>query len=374
MLIIIVFALTLTMASPALAALAAPADDAVEQALSWLKAQQNADGGFSSGFSPESGVSTTAEVVVTLAAGGQDAGLVRSAEGASPLDYLYQEVSTGQVDGVGTTAKVVLALVAAGVDPTSFAGQDLIGDLAAAYNADSGSYGGSIFDQALVVLALANASQMVPEGAVDYLMTFQTTDGAWNFTGDTAALTGDTNTTALVVQALVAAGRKDDTGRGLAYLQRVQNDDAGWPYQSPSSFGTETDANSTALVLQAIYAVGQEPGDWYLEGADPLGALISLQNTSGGFGFQASFPGDNALATIQAIPAVVGVTLASVRRTPTSAVPGMVAAAPPSTLPVAGEIAVPAASGLLVIGLALIMVGRLLKRIRPQTAQRAIKK
>jgi hypothetical protein len=364
--IIIIFALMLIMVSPALAA---PADDAVAQAASWLKGQQNADGGFSNGFTPDSSASTTAEAIIALAAGGQDAGRVQSTEGASPLDYLYQQVSTSMVDGVGATAKVVLALLAAGIDPTGFAGQDLVGDLEAAYEADSGSYGSSVFDQALVVLALANAGRTVPEGATDYLIAFQTADGAWNFMGDTAALTGDTNTTALVIQALVASGRKDDTGRGLAYLQRVQNDDGGWPYQSPSAFGTETDANSTALVLQAIYAVGQEPGDWYLEGTDPLGALLALQNTNGSFSYQASFPGDNALATVQAIPAAAGVTLASVRRTPTIAAPGIVVAAPPSTLPVAGENAVPATSGFLLIGLTLLIVGRLLKQIGQQTTR-----
>jgi hypothetical protein len=144
----------------------------------------------------------------------------------------------------------------------------------------------------------------------------------------------------------------------------VQNADAGWPYQNPSTYSTETDANSTALVLQAIYAVGGSPGDWYVGGADPLGVLLSLQNASGSFSYQASFPGDNALATVQAIPAVAGVTLARVRRVPTATAPGTAVAAPPSTLPAAGALILPAASGLAIVGLSLVVTGLRLKRAR----------
>ncbi len=364
--IFVVMALLLTWASPVLAS---SPGEAVDQALDWLKAGQNADGGFSNGFSPDSGVAPTAEVVIALAAGGRDAGTVRSADGASPLDYLYQQVSAGQVEGVGTTAKVVMALVAVGLDGSDFGGKNVIAQLEASYDADTGTYGGSIFDQTLVILALANAGRAIPAGAVDYLMAHQTTDGAWNFTGDTAALSGDTNTTSLAIQALVAAGRKDDTGAALAYLQRVQNTDAGWPYQNPSPYGTETDANSTALVLQAIYAVGQTAGDWYTDGSDPLGALIALQNANGSFSYQASFPGDNALATIQAVPTLAGVTLAHLRRSPTSAAPTMAAGGPPSTLPEAGAVVGPAAAGVLLAGLMFVALGFGLKRAQMRASQ-----
>jgi prenyltransferase beta subunit len=369
-LIMIVTVLLLTWVSPALIA---AADEVVDQALDWLKEQQNADGGFSDGFSPDSSLSATTEVVIALAAGGQDAGMVRSADGASPLDYLHQQVSDSQVEGVGTTAKVVLALVAAGVDPTDFAGQDLVGQLEAAFDTDSGAYGGSIFEQALVVLALANAGQVVPEGAVDYLLAHQTADGAWNFLGDTSEQTGDTNTTALVVQAVVAAGRDEGTEQALAYLTSIQNEDGGWPYQNPSDFGTETDANSTALVLEALYALGQATEDWQMGDADPSSALLSLQNASGSFSYQASFPGDNALATIQAIPALMGVTLAKVQSVATSAIPGeAVTTTPPTTMPEAGGsagVSVASILGTMIAGLSLVAVGLRLKRMRKPAAQ-----
>lgn len=355
---ILILVLLLTLAMP----IGAAAEGApVSAALDWLKTQQNADGGFSNGFSPESNLSATAEATIAFAAGGYDAGMVQSAEGRSPLDYLYTQVQAGQVQGVGLTAKVVMALTATNLDPTHFAGQDLLAQLEAAYDPDTGSYGGSIFDQALVILALANAGRPIPDGATDYLLAYQTTDGAWNFMGDTAALSGDTNTTALVIQALVAAGRPNDTGRAVAYLQRLQNTDGGWPYQNPSPYGTETDANSTAYVLQAIYALGQSAADWYTNGTDPLGALLALQNASGSFSYQASWPGDNLLATIQAIPALAGVSFTHLKRTPTAAVPqaGATApAAPPTTLPEAGGVLLPTGVGLIALGLLLTVIAR----------------
>jgi squalene cyclase len=363
----IVAIIALLLLAPAGQALAA--GEPVDAALDWLEQQQSADGGFSDGFSPESSVAPTAEAVIALAAGGRDPGMVQSADGASPLDFLYQQVASGQVEGIGTTAKVLMALVAAGLDGTDFADQDLIGGLQAAYDADTGSYGGSIFDQALVMLALANAGQPVPQAAADYLMSYQTTDGAWNFMGDTAEQTGDTNTTALAVQALVAAGRADDAEAALSYLRQVQNEDGGWPYQNPSPYGTETDANSTALVLEAIYAAGQAPEDWAAPDGDPLNALLGLQNESGSFSYQASMPGDNALATIQAVPAVQGATLVEVPREATAADPGMAGAGAaqtgqegsPSTLPQSGGAPGSWSVILLVIGVLSLAGGQALR-------------
>jgi len=346
--------LLFALASPVLAA---SSDDAVAAALDWLKSQQSADGGFSDGFSPESNLSATAEAVIAFAAGGQGAGEIKSADGNSPLDLM--QAQAGSIEGIGTLSKVVLALLAAGVDPSDFGGQDLLGQLEAAYDADSGSYGGSLFDQALAILALANAGRTIPDAAADYLMSYQTEDGAWSFIGDTAAQSGDTNTTALVIQALAAAGRADDANTGLAYLQAVQNADGGWPYQNPSPYGSDTDANSTAYVLQALYALGQTAEDWAADDGNPLEALLALQNESGSFSYQLAFPGDNLLATVQAIPAVAGVTLAQVSGVSATDTSGAAAEVAPTTLPPSGGAGVgPFAASLMALGLASIVAGR----------------
>jgi hypothetical protein len=369
----IIVALLLVPVSPVLAN-AQVDDGTIDEALGWLTGQQNTDGGFSDGFSPESSVSTTAEVVIAVAAGDMDAGAIQSADGASPVTFLYNEVQAGKVEGVGIVAKVSMAAVAVGLDPTDFGGQDLIAELEAAYDAGTGSYGGSIFDQALVILALANANRDVPQAAVDYLLANQTEDGAWSFTGETAENSGDTNTTALAIQALAATGNEDKAEPALDYLRGIQNEDGGWPYQNPSDFGTETDANSTALVLEAIQAAGQAMDDWQTGDADPLSALLGLQNDTGSFSFQASFPGDNALATIQAIPAVAGFTLRELPTVTTSADPGATISPPPTTMPEAGGSTGSPSAGILLLaaGLLSIVVGLHLSRAHLRTARREI--
>jgi hypothetical protein len=340
------------------AALAGPGDDAAGKALAWLATKQNADGGFSDGFSPDSKVSATADAVIAIAAAGQDVSAWKK-NGISPLDYLQSRAS--QLSKGGEIAKVVLAVVATGgtLRARSFGG-DLIARLNALHK--SGGYGGTLYEDTLAVLALVNAGQGVPDDVIARLIAAQTQDGAWAFTGDTAAGAGDTNTTALVVQALVAVGKRDAVGGALDYFRRTQNADAGWPYQVPSAYGTETDANSTANVIQALVAAGEPLGNWSQGGqSDPLGALIRLQDSqTGAFNYQASAPGANGLATIQAIPALKGATYA---RVPVVRA-GSAVAAPPQTLPVSGGELVAWPVWLVIVGVVLVGAGWLIRRKR----------
>lgn len=339
----------------------------INDGFAWLKSQQQADGGFGTGFSEGSDLGATCDVVLAIAAGGQDASVWVSDDGNSPLDYLYSQVVGGKPDKVNLKAKVVLALLAAGQDPTTFAGQDLIADLNSAYDEDSGSYGGNTFDQALVMLALFNAGQPVPDGAAQYLLDNQTTDGAWALFGGTTAGTGDTNTTALAIQALLATGHRDKIGEAFAYLHRVQNDDGGFPYQVPSDYGTDTDANSTAYVLQALLAAGESMSTWAPTGTDPLGALVALHDPeTGAFFWQAAVPFPNLLATAQAIPAVAGYTFLNLPRVGAANAPEAVVRPSAALLPESGGAALLPA-GLIVLGAAAVGVGVVLRRRRKAT-------
>lgn len=301
-------------------------ENAAAQALAWLKMQQNGDGGFGSGFGPGSAIGPTADAILAITSGGQDVSKWTNG-GNSPIDYLRAQVSAGKIQLPGEIAKTILALVATGQTPHAFGGHNLIADLNGNFDESSGTYSFSMFDQALAILALSNAGEPTPATAVTALLDAQTVEGGWAFTGETIAGTADSNTTSLAVQALVAVGRKDDTGRAMDYFRRVQNADAGWTYQVPSAFGTDTDANSTALGIQALLATGDQAPNWAKGGRDPVGALLSLQNADGSFSFQSAFPGPNPLATLQAIPALYGNTL-----TPVSVVPALGASAPAAML------------------------------------------
>ena len=356
--------ITVLLSALATFTLPARASTAIDDALGWLETQQQPDGGFGTGFSEGSDMGATCDVVLAIAAGGQDASQWTSSEGNSPLDYLYSQVAAGQPEAMSLKGKVTLALLATGQDPTSFAGRDLVTELASDYDEETGSCGGNVFDQALVMLALFNAGQPVPEADAQYLLDLQTEDDAWALFGSTAAGAGDTNTTALVIQALLAAGRRDDIGEAFAYLHRVQNQDGGFPYQVPSEYGTETDANSTAYVLQALLAADQPLSAWAPTGTDPLGALAALQDPdTGAFFWQAAVPSPNLVATAQAVPAMAGYTFVDLPQVGAASTPEAVAEPGTALLPeTGGTLLLPV--GLTALGITAITSGLLLRERR----------
>lgn len=295
-------ALVLVSALPALAAVDTAA------ALDYLKTQQNSDGGFGSGFSPDSALGSTADALLAIVAAGGDPAAFDQ-DGNTPLTYLAANAASAAT--AGDLAKLIMAAIAAGENPRQFGGVDSVAKLEALTGAD-GRIGGDMdtfVSHLLAVLALASAERPVPAAAVDAIKNAQQDGGAWAWDGS-AETAGDTNTTAFAVQALIAAGEAADSeavANALAYYQAIQNDDGGWPYQSPSDFGTDTDANSTAVSIQALLAAGIEPASWSAAGGNsPIATLEAFQNESGAFAWQAAVPDDNLLATVQALPALAG--------------------------------------------------------------------
>jgi hypothetical protein len=300
----VVIPLSLAFVLAALLSPSAAAADGLAASLAWLRQIQLADGGFSSGFSEGSDIGATAEAVIAIASGGEVPAQWR-AGGASPIDYLERHVS--EITAPGLAAKVALALIAAGEVPAHFGGADLMAVVAEGFDSATGFYGTGPYDSALAVLALELAGGGAPPEAIAGLVGARLGDGSYAFDGSMAPGSGDSNTTALAVQALLAAGAGAETIPSFDYFRRTQNADGGWTYQKPSAFGEATDANSTALVIQALLAGGQDLAQW----GNPTAALLALQQPSGALAFNADTPGDNALATLQAIPALAGIHLAS---------------------------------------------------------------
>src|SRR5690606_23386687 len=107
--------------------------------------------------------------------------------------------------------------------------------------------------------------------------------GGWAFDGTTAEGAADSNTTALVVQALVALGHADSplVADAMSYLLSAVDGTDGATFQPGAGFAA--DAVSTAMVMQAVLAVGDDPASdvW---GNLPA-ALAGRQNASGAFHF-----------------------------------------------------------------------------------------
>lgn len=292
----IALAIALTVALPALA------DGS--SAVAWLKSQQNADGGFGA---PESTVGATADVLLAVAATGDNAIDWNQGENTP---YSYLEANAESIAGLGDMGKVVLALIASGTNPRNLGVVDLINKLEGSLGSD-GQYGtsGMINDQAYAMIALGSAKRPAPSEAASYLLDRQIADGTWSWNGDTTEGTGDNNTAAIAVLALIAAGVPADNEQiqqTLAHLAGQQNEDGGFPYINPSPYGTDSDSNSTAVVMWAILAAGQDPAGaaWKYEGQDGYSALDKLrafQNDGGAFRWQDAFPDDNFMSTVQAV-------------------------------------------------------------------------
>ncbi len=354
---ILIVSILLAVSAVALPVLAAVDTDA---ALGYLKTQQNPDGGFGSGFSPESTIGSTADAALAiLAAGSSPADFEQ--DGNTPLSYLENNAPSATT--AGDLAKLILAAIAAGENPRQFGGVDSVAKLEGLLAAGGriGTEADIYVSHILAVLALASAERPVPTSAIDLIKNAQQEDGSWAWDGS-AETDGDTNSTAFAVQALIAAGEALDSEavtQALAYYRGIQNDDGGWPYQNPSTYGTATDANSTAVLIQALIAAGQDPAgaDWTIGGNTPVAALEALQNDSGAFAWQATVPDDNLLATLQALPALAGKAFPFATMDVGEAVA-------PATMPATGGTAIQPALMLLGGGLALVGGGYALGRRR----------
>lgn len=359
-LVLLVIGLVLTWAVPVVAA--SYLQD--EAALTWLLGFQQADGGFTNGYADGSDLGATTEVMLAAAAAGQDCSTWLSAAGNSPLDYLATQVKQGAVMDAAGLSRTVLAVLAMGQDPRNFGGKNLVQALLTAQDKDTNRFGDSLYAHAYAMLALHNAGEPVPQSAIDLLKTQSADDGAWSLFGGPTPGLADTNTTALAMQALVAVGEPNTAHSALAYLQRMQNDDGGFPYQKPSAWGTDTDANSTAIVAQALYTLGEPMSNWAASGTDPVGALLALWDaSSGGYYWQASVPFANIMASAQAVQAVEGMDLVSVAVVGASRAPQTIASeiSEVPLLPATGGFMVPG-SALIFAGLLMMGVGLVLKK------------
>ncbi len=282
--------------SPASAATVNP--DAANKAVTWMRTQQQPDGSFA-GF----GAGSTVDAVLAIVADGQDPNTFQQGSN-TPLTFLASK-QADLVKTPGSAGKLLLAIAAADAGgKTTIDPKPVIDAINTAYDQASGHYGKDAIGHAFALLGL-KAIGATPSSGLDYMKGSQTPEGGWAFTGDPKAGGSDTNTTAVVLQALIGIGETTNSPtitKALAYLATQQNADGGFPYQKGDPTTSESDVNSTSYVAQALIATGADA-------SKPIEYLRSMQNPGGAFGYKMSDKADNAGATYQAVPAVVGATL-----------------------------------------------------------------
>jgi hypothetical protein len=243
------------------------------------------------------------------------------ADGPGQLALLILAVDAGGDDPTDFGGTDLVSRLLATEQPSG-----LFGTEAQVANYAAGNYEQGLALQALGVAGVRGGSRLA--AAVHYLVDQQCPDGGWSFTAqatDSCVVSAtdytgpDTNSTAQAVQGLAAQGAVTAgvASGAVGFYAAGQDTDGGWSYY-PSSTGApqSTDPDSTAFVIQALIALGRSPsGPGFVHGSsDPVSALLAFQLTSGpGAGaFESSYaPGSPDLtASFQATPAVAGASFA----------------------------------------------------------------
>ena len=149
--------------------------------------------------------------------------------------------------------------------------------LVASLSATAGAL--NAFSQSLALLALVSVkgSTVAIHLGEAYLERRQCADGGWEYSlttpcakPDPKTYSGpDTNSAALAVMAIVAAGGSFGHGP-LAFFANSQEANGSFGYYGVSGDGQRGDADSTGEVVQALIALRATRPCWWWEGVRPV--------------------------------------------------------------------------------------------------------
>jgi hypothetical protein len=242
----------------------APSKSTATSATAWLLTQQQNNGGFEVAGSPGF---ETPDAILAIAENAQlqygwdktqaqNAVVARVKNGHNPLHAIDDLVSAPGLDA-GLAAKIIalvaqpLGLSSTAFDPRGNGATNLVSALDAGAQTN-GSYG-TLNATAYAALAKRLVTGNVPANTVAFIRSTQHADGGWDFLGSASSTDIDIDTTAVAIEALVAAKlpvTDPDLRAGLVFLANNRQANGSW-----LSFGG-ADPNSTSSAVFAITAAG----------------------------------------------------------------------------------------------------------------------
>lgn len=278
----------LVLATTIAAGPAVAADRDVERGAAYLEKARAADGGFREAARAEgpSDPIYTGWTVIALAAAGRDPGDATKA-------YVREQAT--KVRDVGDMERTLLALTATGQK------SDALVRRLAAKRKRNGSYEGITNRTAFAILALRSTGRPAPKVTVTWLLKQQNRDGGWSLAGRGGQ--SGIDDTAAVLMALAAAGKRESKAatRAARWLERRQASDGGFPLTP----GQPSNAQSTAFVVQSLLAARRKVDTLRRGGGrSPFAYLRSLQQTDGSFRYSRTSDQTPTWVTAQVVAAL----------------------------------------------------------------------
>lgn len=311
----------------------------VGKAVAFLKAHQAPDGSIG-------GFAISAWAATAAVHAGEDPDTWRACTTCPSLeDHLVDAGASKAADGITFRpgdnatdwARQLLALSMAGADVRDAGGVDYVHGLMTTFDGTQFGHPDLMWDDYTAVLALAatdeaalnrTSTEAIDAGA-DWILANQFPDGGWSWRSvdSTDPLfvafgpTGDVDSTAAAIQALVAAGHARDATRierGLSFMKTHQYVDGGCGgavlFDTVFNAPLESNTGSTSWATAAVVATGGDPTSphWTQPtGHDLVDFLLSMQRDDGGFAWSESNPegftdGTDIWMTTYAITALTG--------------------------------------------------------------------
>lgn len=303
---------------------------------------------------------------------------------------LWQDISSGKTTSNSVTARAVITalrnirvLKAAGIPVSGSYTSPMMTTIEGLFNAKTGffeAYGGTynslnfpIEWDAQIVEGLAELGEPIPAKAIDFLVSYQNSDGSFVVNGSTAMPGGSTAAgqtdvaTAAVIEALDAVSNSDQYGSAGAtaldsalvkagsYLIGLQNSDGSFPHtagiddQGLSSQTASAQAVTTAYLARALAAAGQtqaaaRAARWVTQFQLTTTLAASVDGIPGKTAVGAIADSADGLSTIMRL-GTSAVALASSGADIVSMVEAVALAAAPYSDPSAEQLATPSVSG-----------------------------